>query len=212
MDRKMRLRRVWAAIGLILVVAACSSGEVSLTDYVERINAAVDRAAQQYFDLVGSPQGEVLVAEAVQLNSFAPQDLQTALEHIREIEAGVEEAVNAIEPPSEVADLHHLLFDFDSGFISAQEALAVRAGTAQSWEELSETPEMAAYRYALTADKQQCADTQTEMNAIAERRDVFADTPWIPGDLKDVVEAVLGCNGYPEHPEDVYRPPPASTP
>jgi hypothetical protein len=90
--------------------------------------------------------------------------------------------------------------------------LAVRAGTAENWEELSDSPEMAAYRHALTEDKQQCADSQTEMNAITERREVFADTPWVPGELKDVVEAVLGCAGYPEHPEDVYRPPPIATP
>ena len=211
-DRKMRLRRVCAAVGLILVVAACSSGEMSLTDYVERINAAVDRAAQQYFDLVESPQGEVLVAEAVQLNTFTPQDLQTALEHVREIEAGVEEAVKAIKPPEDVADLHRLLFDFDDNFISAQEALAARAGTAESWEELSASPEMAAYRDALSEDKQQCAASQAEMNAIAERRDLFADTPWIPRDLKDVVQAVLRCDGYPAHPEDLYRPLPTTTP
>ncbi len=196
---------------LALVAAACGGGDMSLTDYVVHVNTAVDSAAQQYFDLVASPQGEVLVADAEQLTNFTPQDLQVALEHVREIEAGVEHAVNDITPPEEIADLHDLLFNFDDDFISSQDALAIRAGTAEDWEELSESSEMAAYRDALAQDKQQCADSQAGMNAIAERRDVFADTPWIPGELKDVVEAVLGCSGYPEHPEDVYRPPPSST-
>jgi hypothetical protein len=211
MNRRMRLRRVWAGICLALVAAACGGGEVSLTDYVGHINVAVDRAAEEYYELVASPRGKVLVAEAEQLTDFTPQDLQTALERVREIEAGLDEAVNGIEPPEEVADLHRLLFNFDSDFISAQEALAVRAGTAEDWEELSASPEMAAYRTALTEDKQHCADSEAEMNAIADRREVFADTPWIPGELKDVVEAVLGCAGYPEHPEDVYRLLPAPT-
>jgi len=30
--------------------------------------------------------------------------------------------------------------------------------------------------------------------------------------LSEVVEGVLGCEGCPEHPKDVYRPPPTSTP
>jgi len=119
----------------------------------------------------------VLVAEGTQLTDCAPQDLQVGLGRVREIEAEVEEAVDAIEPPEQVADFHDLLFDFDDNFITAQEALAARAGTAVDWEELSESPEMAAYRAALAEDKQECADSQAELNAIAERREIFADTP-----------------------------------
>lgn len=208
---RIRLRRVWAVVCLVLVVAACGGGEMSLSEYVERINAVVDRAAQQYFDLVTSPHGAVLLAEADQLADFTPQDLQAALEQVREIEAEVEEAVDAIEPPERIAELHDLLFDFDDDFISAQEAVAARAGTALDWKELSGSPEMAAYRTALAEDKQQCADSQTEMNAITERHDVFTEAPWIPSELKEIVEVVLGCEGYPEYPDDVYRPSPDST-
>lgn len=184
---------------------------MSLTEYVERLNAIVDRARQQYFDLVASPQGEVLVAEGRQLTDFRPQDLQAALEQVNEIGLEVQEAVAAIEPPELVADLHDFWFDFDGGFVSAQETLAARAGTATDWEELSESPEMAAYRAALIVDKQACSDFQAKLDAT-EERGVFADSPWVPGELKEVVEVVLGCEGYPEHPEDVYRPPPTSTP
>ena len=53
---------------------------------------------------------------------------------------------------------------------------------------------------------------QAELDATVERG-VFADTPWIPSELKEVVDIVLGCDGFPEHPEDVYRyPPPTSSP
>jgi hypothetical protein len=30
--------------------------------------------------------------------------------------------------------------------------------------------------------------------------------------LREVVDAVLGCASWPEHPEDMYRPPPTNTP
>jgi hypothetical protein len=70
---------------------------------------------------------------------------------------------------------------------------------------------MAAYRTSVAADKQACVDIQAELDATAER-EIFAETPWIPSDLKEVVEAALGCAAWPENPEDMYRPPPISTP
>ena len=36
---------------------------------------------------------------------------------------------------------------------------------------------------------------------------------WVPAEMKEVVEAVLGCAWFPDNPEDVYRyPPPAPAP
>ncbi len=206
------LRRVWIGLCFALVLAACGGGEMSLAEYVDRLNVAVEQARQDYGVLVAGPQGAVLVADGEQLANFSPQDLQVALGRVREIEAAVDAATSAIDPPEQVADLHHLFFDFDGDFISAQEALAVRAGTAADWRELSESEEMAAYRAALAKDKQDCVDSQAEVNAIGEARGAFADTQWIPGELKELFEVALGCDGYPEHPEDVYRPPPTSTP
>ncbi len=207
----MRLRRVWAGTWLVLVFAACGGGEMSLTEYVEQLNAIVNRANQQYEELVASPQGAVLVAEEAQLTDFTPQDLQAALERLSEIVVEVGEATDAIEPPEQIADLHNLWFGFHGEFTSAQEALAARAGTAADWEELSESPEMAAYRAALAADKQVCTDIEAQLDATAERG-AFADVPWIPGELKEVVAGVLSCEAYPEHPEDMFRPLPTSTP
>jgi len=199
------VRRVWAGIILIVFsVGACGGGEISLTDYVERVNVIIDRAASRYEALVAGPGGEVLVAEAAQLDNFTPRDLQVAFEEVVAIEVEVRDAVGAIEPPEQIADLHNLLFDFSLS-IPIGAAMAVRAGTAADWEELSATPEMAAYRDQLAYDKQVCTDFQTQLDATSERG-AFADTPWIPDELKEVVDAVLGCVGFPANPEDVYRP------
>lgn len=212
-DWRTELRRVWTGLCVALVLAGCGGGsELSLTEYVDRLNVIVDQARQEYEVLVASPEGGVLVADGTQLVDFTPQDLQAALDRVREIESRVDEATAAIDPPDQVAALHHLFFDFDSDFISAQEALSVRAGTAADWAELSDTTEMAAYRAALADDQQACADAQSEVNAIGEQREVFAETPWIPAELKELFEVALGCDGYPERPEDVYRPSQGSTP
>ena len=211
--RMAGLRLVWTGLWVGLVLAGCGGGsELSLTEYVDQLNVIVDQARQEYEALVASPRGGVLIADGADLEGFTPQDLPFAFDRVREIEAGVDEATAAIDPPEPVAELHHLFFDFDSEFIAAQEALTVRAGTAGDWQELSDSAEMAAYRTALAADKQACIDDQSEVNALGEHREVFADTPWIPGELKELFEVALGCAGYPNNPEDVYRPFSGDTP
>ena len=198
----------WAA-GFALVVAACGGGELSLSEYAEELTTIMRVAIEQGDELAASNAGAVLVADGAQLDEFSPSDLQAALERVKEIDQQIRASAEAIEPPEALADLHRLMFD--TRFANALEPLAARAGSAASWEELSETPEMAAYREAVTGDKQACLDMQAELDATAERG-VFADTPWIPGELKEVIDVLVGCAIFPEDPQDLYRPLPASTP
>jgi len=194
-----------SALFLVLLLCGCGGSEMSLTEYTERINAAEIRASQQ---------GEALAAEAEEVVDFTPQDLQAVLEQARVIRIEVDEAVDQIEPPEQISDIHNLIFDWHEEFITIEEALAVRAGTtpdtAAGWTELSDSPEMAAYRQAIAEGKQVCIDFQSRLDAT-EERGVFTDTPWIPGEMKEVVERVLGCGWFPEDPEDVYRYPPADS-
>ncbi len=180
---------------------------MSLGAYVERVNAIVGQAFQRYEALAASDQGKVLMADAAHLGDFAPQDLQVALQHVEEIEVELLGAVDAIKPPAQVADLHGLLFD--AKFTAVEKALAARAGTAETWEELSATTEMVRYRAALAADKQLCIDFEAKLDSTAGQG-AFGGGPWIPVELEEVAEAVLGCAGYPEQPEDIYRPPASS--
>lgn len=202
----MRIRPWLVGAALVLMVTACGRSEMSMTEYVDEVNAIVGQAAQQYEALVSGPQGAVLVSRGARLTDFTPLDLHEALLEVRTIEAEFDDAVSEIEPPAQVAELHDFVFDFNDGFIAAQEALAIRARNAASWAELSASPEMAAYRTALALDKQECVETEARLNAIGEQREAFADTPWIPGDLKETFQAALGCYGYPERPDDVFRP------
>ena len=199
-----RLKSV--VVALMVTVASCGGGELSVTEYVEEVNTIVERASQRYEAIASDGRGAVLVARGVRLADFTPQDLSEAFHQVRELEAELEKAIGEIEPPAQIAEMHELMFDFDDGFFAAQEAMTERARTAVSWSELSASPEMEAYRAALSKDKRECEETEAELNAIAEQREAFADTPWVPGELKGVFEAVLGCSGYPEHPEDAYRP------
>jgi hypothetical protein len=203
-------------LAVIVVAGGCGGGEMTVTEYVERVDAIFSRGIQQYEVVVASPQGLVLIVgqgpylgfadQGTQLTDFTPQDLQVALERVAEIQAEALEAAAAIEPPEQIADLHALFFRE----LPIAE-LAARAGIAADWDELSESPEMAAYRDALAADNQVCGEFQAKLDATAERG-AFADAPWIPSELKEIVDYALGCSSLPAHPEDAYRPPPATAP
>jgi hypothetical protein len=187
-----------------------------MTEYVERVDAIFDRGLEQYEAVVVSPQGQVLIVgqgghlgftdQGAQLTDFTPWDLHVSLEQVAEIQAEALEAAAAIDPPDQIADLHALYFRE----LPIAE-LAVRAGTAVDWYELSESREMAAYRAALAADNQVCVEFQVTLDATAERG-VFSDVPWMPGELKEIVEYALGCSSLPQNPEDVYRPSPSPAP
>lgn len=211
------VRRSLVAICMaVIVVSGCGDDEMTLNEYVERVDAIFARGQQQYEEVVASPQGMVLIVGqgshlgfddgGAQLTDFTPRDLHVALERVAEIQAEALETAAAIDPPEQIADLHVLYFRE----LPIAE-LAARAGTAEDWEELSESPEMSAYRAGLAADNQVCADFQARLDATAER-EVFADTPWIPGELTEIVDYALGCNSLVENPEDVYRPAQTSTP
>ncbi len=194
-------RLVPLAVCIALVVCGCGGGEISLTEYVERINAIEQRASER---------AEELVAQAEEITDLTPQAVQVGLEQAQEIRIEVEQAADEIDPPEQVAELHSLIFDWHSTFIAVEADLAALMGSAEDseadWVRLSNSVEMAAYRDAIAEGKQVCVEFQEELDATAERG-VFADNAWIPGEMKEVVEAVLGCAWFPEKPEDVYRYP-----
>ncbi len=209
-------RFIHFALIAALLFSACGGREMSLTEYVERLDAIFARGIEQYEEIVNSPEGLVLIVgedshlglddQGAQLTDFTPQDLHVALERVAAVQAEALESAAAIEPPELLAELHALYFRE----LPIAE-LAVRAETAADWEELSESTEMAAYRAALAADNEVCADFQVTLDATADRG-VFADVPWMPSRLTEMVDYALACDLLTPHPEDVYRPPSTAGP
>ena len=193
------------------MLAGCGGGELSMEEYVESVDAIFERAIGQYEDIIESPGGLVLVVgqgdhlgfddQGLQLTDFTPQDLHVALGRVVEIQDEAVAAAAAIDPPEQIADIHTLYFRE----LPLRE-LAARAATAASWEELSDSAEMAAYRDALEADNQVCDEFQATLDATADRG-AFVDVPWMPSELTEIVDYALGCGGQPSNPQDAYRPP-----
>jgi len=186
----------------ISVVAVGCGGGLSLTDYVDELNAMEANA---------SAQAETLEGESPQNADLTPQDLQDILVRAGEIRIEIQAAADDIDPPEQVAALHDLIFDWHGRFMATERALASLAATTEDtddgWTSLSASAEMSAYRDSVSEGKQICDDFQSRLDATADRG-AFADVPWVPTDLAEVVEAVLGCEWFPEDPEDIYRWPP----
>ncbi len=206
-----RTRLVAPALLAALLAGGCGGGdELSLNEYVDRVDAVFQNGISQYEVLVATPEGKVLLVgqgdhmgfsqDGSQLSDFTPQDLHVAMERVAEIQAETLAIAADIEPPEQVAEIHEIFFRE----LPIAE-LAARAGTAADWEELSASPEMAAYRTALAADNESCAEFQAQLDATAGRG-AFADTPWMPGELTEIVEYALGCGALPQNPQDAYRP------
>lgn len=193
------VRRAIAVFGVGLFLVGCGGGGLSLTEYVDRQNAIGDST---------NPRAEALIADLEQ--STTPRDVNGTMERMVVLRIESIEATEALDPPEQIADLHQLVVGWEARLLPIEEALMARAGTAAGWEEFFQCAELADYRAALVEGKQVCIEFQTRLDATA-MRGVFDDTPWIPGELKEVVEARLGCGLFPENPEDVFRPLPATT-
>lgn len=211
-----RMRCALMVVVASLLIASCGGSEMSMTEYVDELDAVFDRGIARYEELITSPEGRVLVAgqgehlgfdsEGAELSDFTPWELHIALEQVAEIQTEAVAAAGAIDPPEEIEELHALYFRE----LPIAE-LAARAATAEDWHELSESEEMAAYRAGLAADNEVCAEFQEALDATAARG-AFEGTPWIPAELKEIVDYALGCSSLPQNPEDVYRPPPTTAP
>jgi hypothetical protein len=197
-SRSFLVRWVMAGFGVGLLLLGCGGGGLSLTGYVDRLNAIGDRL---------NPQAEALISELER--STTPRDVNATIERMVALRIESVEATEALSPPEQIADLHQLFLDWEKRLLPIEEALAARAGTVAGWEEFSESAEVADYRAALVEGRQVCIEFQTRLDATA-KRGVFADTPWLPSALSEVVEARLGCGLFPENPEDVFRPVPAT--
>jgi hypothetical protein len=175
--------RSWLVAGcLTLALVACGGGSLSLTEYAERLDA------------LAVELGEQLVAGDARMSTGTPTlaDAQQVLTDALAARTDFQEGLTALDPPDEFADVHSDLVEVHSRIIAAQEAFVARTATAATLEELDQSAEAEVYRAIGTEAASLCEELRATINATADR-EVFADTPWIPEDMKEVVEVMFGC-------------------
>jgi len=184
-----RLRHLTAlATVLALIAGACGSARLSLTEYVDRLNAVVAEGNQRIRPLYAeleSTQGDPSTGS-----------IQELFEKEAAIRSELQDSMAGMEPPEQIADLHAALVDWHGGLIVTQQLLARQVAAAGSWSEFEQSPEFAEFDAFMQEGLAGCLELQAALDAT-EARGAFADTPWIPGELKEVVDAALGCEAAP---------------
>ena len=102
---------------------------------------------------------------------------------------------SAIEPPANAAELHTAALGMSAELATTGDAFARLAEDVETEDELPElfsSPEARAVDAAQEKIVASCLDRQTEFDATAER-EAFADTPWIPPEMQEVVLVAFGC-------------------
>ena len=150
------------------------------------------------------PRAESAWLEYLALAQPTLADLKALSDQEVAVRIDIEGALRELEAPPEVEDLHDLLAGWTARMRDAGAALGERAELAATWEGLLASAEYRRFEEALTGGIELCNEFQARLDATAARG-AFADTPWIPGDLSDVADAVIGCETIPEDLDSVLR-------
>ena len=173
--------RSWLAAGCLAVMLVACGGP-SLTEYAERL------------DTLALELGGRLDAGDAQMSTGTPtlEDAQEVLASAVAARTDFQEGLTALDPPEGFAAVHSDFVEVHARIIAAQETFVARAATAATLEELDQSAEAEAYRAIGTETASRCQEFRARIDATANR-EVFADAPWIPGEMKEVVEITFRC-------------------
>jgi hypothetical protein len=180
------MRRIPLVV-VALIVGACGGGRLTMSEYAAQAEDLTTEIIERIAALDAEWESQVPTAAGA----------QTYWEHRLEARVEFQEGFQALDPPEQAIESHEAALAFFSRLTAAERALAARAVTLD-FEEATDhglwwnTPEG---RAALTADAEAIAICQAGQEEFDEtqHREVFADTPWIPPEMKEVVQVALGC-------------------
>ena len=170
------------SVGLGMVLASCSVGPMSETEYVESLNALVTNA------------GSGLEAARVDYEQITDPTLDEFVEFVGQqlaVEYNVRDQFDSFDPPSSIDGVNQIMVDALGRIIAAAEALVDAADTVGTLEEIERTPEFAAYRMVNADSDSMCPDVQAEFDALSDRPAM--ETPWLD-ELQLTARALLDCD------------------
>jgi len=152
-----------------------------LTEYGERFQS-IRFAMTAEFDVLEAQRASVATVE----------DGKELLDRAVAIRTELQDSLTDLDPPEALADFHGDLVEQLGRILAAQKTWAVRAETAGSLDELQGSSEALAYWELDAQMVPLCLELQSKLDATAER-EIFAEVPWLPGEMKEVVSLVVGC-------------------
>ena len=168
-----------------LLVASCGDGGLSLAEYNEQGTALATMIEERISSLDAAWDSETATVD----------DVRTYwVQRIDAYDTGLEGFL-ALEPSEEVAELHRTGTELYSKLVAAESAVADRVmsfDTVTGPEQWWATSEAAAVRAAEEEIHSLCLLFQATYDATMARI-VVSDVPWIPSEMKEIIQADLGC-------------------
>lgn len=178
----MTLRR-WLIGGLVVALAAgCGGEEPTLTGYSETLNAlAADLAAD--LDVLD---------ERMDVDDATVEDAREVITEGVALREQFNDEIDDVVPPALLEDFHNEFLEAHGRVIEAQAAWGIAATSAEGLDHLAASPEAQEFRLEIAEVVGLCVELQARLDDAAERQEI-AGTPWLPTEMKDVVELLLDC-------------------
>ena len=182
-------------LAVALIVTGCSGGGSSVNDYVEGLNTMNNEF---------SPRGEANFREFGSNPEPTLDDLRALLNANVALRPDVQDALEALDAPSQIDDLNESWAGWHAGFLAAEQAQSARAAKVGSWDEFLDSAEFAEWGVSIRDGAALCAGFERRLNST-EAAELFSGTAWMPSELTEVVHAVIGCESFPDDLNDLAQ-------
>lgn len=173
------------SLAAVLAMAGCGGGSLTLSEYstevasrVETLDSSLDAKAEEYLS--------------------GPPSVEGAQEYLAARVAGYRatvDGINALDPPDQVTDLHTTLQVILGKILAAEEERRAFADTVESVADFDEVWEGRQAQTIRAAEEEAivlCVAAQTRFDDT-EQREGLGEVPWMPAELKEVVNVALDC-------------------
>jgi len=181
----MPMRVVWTCTFLALTLTACGGGSLTVAEYAAQTEELVAELAAEFESLDAEWESQTPSLEAAR--AYWERRLAARVKLL--------DGMRALDPPDELADLHATALDLFGRITAAEQDVAARVGsfeTAADLEQTWQTPEGQAAQAVLEEVFALCRATQTDFDET-EDRESLKDVPWIPPEMKEVIQISFGC-------------------
>jgi len=176
----------WVLACLALTLTACGSTGPTLQEYADRAGTLITEVRTSIATLDAQWMADAPTPEGVR--DYWDERLAARERFL----AGLQ----ALGPPDQVADLHDNVVGLFTKLNTAEAALAAHIGSFDTLDDHWQGWDSPEGRAARAVDEELisiCRVVQKDLDDT-QAREVFADMPWLPSDMQEVVEVVLGCS------------------
>jgi hypothetical protein len=179
------VKRFLGSLIMVMIVSSSCSSPPSLAEYAKEVeslvtsmNARLDAADDALDD----------EADLTALRDYVSYRIELRTEFL--------DSFRTLDPPEEVAELHATALDTITRLAAAESDVAAIVMDATTVEEARSAWDTAAGVAARAVDAEtiaMCDAAQASLDTPPDPEVVF-DGPWIPPDLKEVIEVAFGCH------------------